>query len=446
MRDMTSFAKDEIFEGRKSPTEPSETKVVSNGKVVDKAKTLKDAEKPNAAKKLNWAVDEPTDNDAMKYADRSEWNDNMIAIRGCLKAEEPFFIIGHSGWGKTEVIKSIAKKFGYTIITVYLDKACAEDLGGIPVPMEGAKNSVYQELALPGWAAYILDNPDTKFLLFFDEMNQADPAVMNALMPIVKDNVVGNIKIENYLACAAGNYKDENHATHELSDPLEQRFVYLVWEDKTPEEWAHNFQNFMHPKWDPLVGKELVDMFEKNCKLFKSPRVIDQKILQAVYKIKQAGPDEWEFYNPKFYKKLMNKNLEDNLERTEQEDVDKIAEYLDEWMRSDNNTGKTNTRNREALDAPQQLKDEIKHGMELGWIWGDDWDEKRTKWAFARDILGDLFYMDDFCGEGPITMEQIMQEVKKNEKMGIKFKYETAKEAFNDGMAVEDDIRKRLGF
>lgn len=445
---MTSFAKDHLenlSEARRETVGVSDEKVVVQGKVTDKDKALKDAKKPNAARKVSWAVDEPTDNDVMKYANRDEWDDNMIAIRGCLKGKKPFFIIGHSGWGKTEVIKSVAKKFGYTIITVYLDKACAEDLGGIPVPMEGAKNSVYQELALPGWAAYILSNPDTKFLLFFDEMNQADPYVMNTLMPIVKDNVVGNVKIPNYLACAAGNYKDENGATHELSDPLEQRFVYLVWEDKTPETWAANFKNYMHPTWDSKVGKELVDELERNCKLFKSPRIIDQKILSTVWEIKKEGPEEWDFYGPKFYMKLLKRNLEPNLTRSEEEDVEKLAEYLDSWMRDDS-TAKANTRSRELLDAPQELKDEIKHGMERGWISGDDWDEKRTRYAFARDILGDVFYMDDFCGKGPITMEQIQQEVSKFEKMGIKFRFETAKEAYEAGFVVEDAVRKRLGF
>jgi hypothetical protein len=44
-------------------------------------------------------------------------------------------------------------------------------------------------------------------------------------------------------------------------------------------------------------------------------------------------------------------------------------------------------------------------------------------------------------------MEQIMQEVSKNEKKGIKFKYEKAKDAVAAGYEVENDpkIRKAVG-
>ena len=132
-----------VFEAaRKQNVEPSDTKVVQNGKVTDKEKALDAGEKPNAAKRVKWAVDEPTSDDALKYANKEDWTDNMKEIRKRLRTGLPFFILGHAGWGKTAIIKQIAKKFGYSIITVYLDKALPEDLNGIPVPMEGARQEV----------------------------------------------------------------------------------------------------------------------------------------------------------------------------------------------------------------------------------------------------------------------------------------------------------------
>ena len=73
---MTSFAKQQIDEATKK-VEPSEEKVVVNGKVVDKEKAMDDAEKPNAAKRMKWAVDEPTSDDAAKYANKEDWDNNM---------------------------------------------------------------------------------------------------------------------------------------------------------------------------------------------------------------------------------------------------------------------------------------------------------------------------------------------------------------------------------
>lgn len=443
MKDMTTFAQQQINEAGRKQVEPSEEKVVVNGKVTDKDDALKAGAKPNAAKRVKWAIDEPTDNDALKFADKDEWDTNMKMLRARLRANKPFFILGHAGWGKTQVIKALAKKFGRTIITVYLDKAVAEDLDGIPVPMEGEKGSVYQERAMPAWAAYMIENPDKKFLLFFDEMNQADPRVMNALMPIVQENTIGGYHIPNYIVGAAGNYKDENTATSKLSEPLMERFAPVIqWEDKTPESWAHNFKNFMHPTWDAKVGKELVNEFEKNAKLFRSPRVIDQKLLEFLWEIKQLGEEEWDFYDSEFYLKYLQGEgiLEDDLSQSEKKDVEKLAEYIDSWMRDDSSTGqKANRRDRDVLDAPQWLKEEIEHGMKKGWIAGDNYKVDHKKYGFARQLLGDLFFMDE------ITMEQIMQEVAKNEKKGITFKYETAQEAYDAGWEMEEETKKKYG-
>ena len=41
-------------------------------------------------------------------------------------------------------------------------------------------------------------------------MNQAQPCVMNALMPIVLKNVICNVQFDNFMVGAAGNFEDEN--------------------------------------------------------------------------------------------------------------------------------------------------------------------------------------------------------------------------------------------
>ena len=83
------------------------------------------------------------------------------------KADEPFFIMGEAGWGKTSIIKSMAKRFGRRVITIYLDKCEATDLGGIPVPREDKRGNAYVDSAMPAWAQYMLEHEDDQFLLFF---------------------------------------------------------------------------------------------------------------------------------------------------------------------------------------------------------------------------------------------------------------------------------------
>lgn len=214
--------------------------------------------KSNPRERVQYHIDEPTDNEVIRdvngdvdsYAIRKshqDTNSRFIAtdIFGQLKHlksgasgnHKAFFILGHAGWGKTSIIKKIAKEFGLSIITVYLDKALPEDLGGIPALKneEGGASSV--TYAMPPWAAYMynamMEDEGKKFLLFFDEMNQASGEVQNTLMPIILERTICGIEFNNFVIGAAGNYKGENEYLTKLSDPLTSRFggAYLWNED-----------------------------------------------------------------------------------------------------------------------------------------------------------------------------------------------------------------------
>ena len=101
-----------------------------------------------------WGLDEPEDDDALNFTNPEDYNDNVEDLMAKFDAEEDFFIEGAAGWGKTSVIKKMAKKFGRSIITVYLDKIMASDLGGIPIPTKAGDVAV-QEMAMPACAATI---------------------------------------------------------------------------------------------------------------------------------------------------------------------------------------------------------------------------------------------------------------------------------------------------
>ncbi len=86
-----------------------------------------------------WAVEEPTDDEVAKGVDRDTLNKNKKRILMHLKSNKPFFVQGEAGWGKTSIITKLAHECGRSVITVYLDKAEATDLGGIPVPAESKR-------------------------------------------------------------------------------------------------------------------------------------------------------------------------------------------------------------------------------------------------------------------------------------------------------------------
>lgn len=232
----------------------------------------------------NFHVDEPTDDSAIK-ADgglpyKSTINTDWLEMK--LENKQPFFVIGHAGWGKTSVIKTVAKSYGLTVITVYLDKALPEDLGGIPLVNKTKDDVSYVDNALPKWAQYIYEHPDDDFLVFFDEMNQASPDVQNALMPILLESTIAGIYFDNVWFGAAGNYSDENASVSDLSAPLRSRFIKEgIWE----EIWEDAFEHLIEKYKDKIPESVLNELLKYN--ICFNPRELDS-MLKAIIKLKNV--------------------------------------------------------------------------------------------------------------------------------------------------------------
>lgn len=261
-------------------------KKMNEAKFIHRPKDHK-AEERNIDGELPFHVDEPTSDDAIREDGlmpyKSTLNTEWIEMK--LAAHQPFFIMGHAGWGKTSVIKRVAKAHGLTVITVYLDKALPEDLGGIPTLKTSSKtNTSFTTNALPPWAQYIYDRPDTDFLLFFDEMNQAKQDVQNALMPIILEYTIANIKFDNIWIGAAGNYAEENASVVELIDPLRSRFIKEgIWNEEWDEAFEHIGAKYTEDKIDQTLLKTL--MHNNIC---FNPREFE-RMVDAIIKFKNTN-------------------------------------------------------------------------------------------------------------------------------------------------------------
>lgn len=283
----------------------SDNWVVDDGKLVDPKKKDPEKREGRPAKKKSWGFDEPTDDDLKwslnkeQFREELKSNKNLRILYQRFKAGQPFFILGKAGWGKSSIIKQLAKRAGRCVMTVYLDKAMATDLDGIPVPIKDSNGRVDQEIAMPAWAAVMKDNPDKQFLLFFDEMNQAAPDVQNALMPIVLETTIAGYKFDNFMVGAAGNYSSENDAVSDLSGPLKSRFKPIIeWETNTDASWKSAF-DFLHKKYDNILGKNVVDEFERAAHIFANPREIDMKVFDNYLTLKQeTDPEDMEILVP----------------------------------------------------------------------------------------------------------------------------------------------------
>lgn len=391
----------------------------------------KDAKKNGTGGKF--AIDEPTDNDAYEPLSKDELNKNMKRLLMKFKADEPFFIMGEAGWGKTSIIKSMAKRFGRTVITVYLDKCEATDLGGIPVPREDKRGNAYVDSAMPAWAQYMLEHDDKQFLLFFDEMNQADGAVMNALMPIVLETEVCGVKFDNFIVGAAGNFDHENDAVNELSGPLKSRFKpIIVWETGGDAEWKQAF-DFMHKEWDSKLGEdgpEYINLLYENRDLFQNPREVEHKILKWCSKM--VDTDDKDLFDVEDYLDRLEGLAKEDLNRTQEDKLKKLAEATYNLVNGLSlSPERKRSKGKEMMD--ETLKNTIKKAMRNGFMTnGPDSSDKR-KYGISKENAP-LVFCDPEMTENACNREMFDRYINKLEADGLKFKYETDDEWKDAGL------------
>lgn len=386
----------------------------------------KDAETNGSGGK--WGIEEPYDNEAVTPLSKEEKTKNVKELIFRMKTKRPFFILGEAGWGKTSIITDIAKRFGRHVITVYLDKCEATDLGGIPVPREDSRGNVYQDTAMPGWASYMLDHPDQKFLLFFDEMNQAAPDVQNALMPIVLKNDVCGKHFDNFIVGAAGNYAHENDAVSDLSGPLKSRFKpIIIWSTGGAEDWKSAF-GFLHKKWDAKLGPEIIQKFEAKADLFPNPREIDDAILKPLYESLQGEGEYADFdvedFDSEFFLGWLESLAKEDLTRTQETDLKQLAEYMHRFVRKMELDDSPRGRGGKDVDMiPENMKKQVKMAITRGYLTNDDPSDKR-KYGVSRENIADIFCDDEYNPDALLNREMLERLIRKLEADGVEFKFE----------------------
>lgn len=379
-----------------------------------------------------WAIDPPYEDPTdlgIKNMDPALKNKNSLAIIKRIKEKKPFFIQGKAGWGKTSVITDIAKRLNKHIITVYLDKAQATDLGGIPVPIQTKNGTAKIVNAMPDWAAYMLENEDKQFLLFFDEMNQAAPDVMNALMPIVLRNVICNIQFKNFIVGAAGNFIEENeNGITDLSGPLASRFGNkpIIWETGTEEAWNSAFAH-LKKKHGNEISKILLDAVIERKHLFNNPREIENFIIESCIEAKKDEEKE-EWVNIESIYDDLARLAKDDLSRNEEKELQQLAQYSYNFIMDIEKKEEDNTRSGRGRDMITDTDREgILQGITRGYMNPLE-DGKAVKYGISQENIIAVMTDPDIFPESKINAEMAQRLLDKWTEDGVKFKFKTDKE------------------
>lgn len=165
------------------------------------------------------------------------------------EAKLPLFIWGKVGIGKSSVVREIAKeiakennlkfterdinntdKFGF--IDIRISQLEPSDLRGLPNINKDDKTT---EWLIPDW---LPKNPESKGILFFDELNLSPPSIQGVAYQLILDRKIGNYVLpEGWLVLSAGNGIDDKCNVFDMSNALKNRLSHSELDIPTADDW-----------------------------------------------------------------------------------------------------------------------------------------------------------------------------------------------------------------
>ncbi|MFF9021250.1 AAA family ATPase [Streptomyces eurythermus] len=154
-------------------------------------------------------------------------DEQLDALALAVAADLPVLLWGEPGIGKTAALTQLAASLDLPLTTVIASVHEPSDFSGLPVIGDdpGVRGV---PMAPPRWAVELVRAG--RGLLFLDELSTATPAVQAALLRVVLERRVGELRLPpGVRIVAAANPQASAADGWELSPPLANRFVHLHW-------------------------------------------------------------------------------------------------------------------------------------------------------------------------------------------------------------------------
>ncbi len=161
------------------------------------------------------------------------------AIVVAVRAGVPVLLWGPPGEGKSRTVETLAEALGWHSETVVGSIREAADFAGLPERTPGGI-----VLHAPRWAHRCSEAE--RSLLFLDELTTATPPVQAAMLRVVLDREVGDLRLPDTVSIvAAANPPEQAADGYDLAPPLANRFCHLwfqadvnLWCDGLESEWS----------------------------------------------------------------------------------------------------------------------------------------------------------------------------------------------------------------
>ena len=191
------------------------------------------------------------------------------------KLKQTPFLWGNPGIGKSQAVAQFATENNLILLDIRLALKDPTDLQGLPTFVdtpEGKKTS----WTIPD---FLPQNPDWKGVIFLDEFNLAQPAVMSACYQLINETKINNYTLpEGAFIVAAGNPPENNNNAVELPQALKNRFNHFYIEPDLDEWISWAIVHDIHSDIQTLLKTQRPELFfdekafESEANEFATPR------------------------------------------------------------------------------------------------------------------------------------------------------------------------------
>ena len=151
------------------------------------------------------------------------------ALRLLIRAQQPAFLWGPPGVGKSTVLRSVAASLDLDVCDIRAVLLDPVDLRGLP-HINGDNRA--------HWCPPEFLPRDGRGILFLDELNAAPALVQAACYQLVLDRKLGEYTLpDGWSVIAAGNRETDRSVTHRMPSALANRFVHLSF-DPDVDDWT----------------------------------------------------------------------------------------------------------------------------------------------------------------------------------------------------------------
>ena len=163
-------------------------------------------------------------------------NELERTLKTLIEINQPCYIEGSAGIGKSAIITKVAKNLGYNLVDVRVSLLDPVDLRGVP--------SVENGITKWNPPVFLPRKEDGKTVLFLDELVHGSPSVQKALFQLIRDRKLGEYTLpDTTIIIGAGNKISDRAGAIQMNSALANRFVNLTLEadfpdDKNAKAWS----------------------------------------------------------------------------------------------------------------------------------------------------------------------------------------------------------------